>query len=256
MANSPSTLKKLQGTWDIVALEVDARTMPSTGAQIEIKKDRFTSRGMGATYKGQMVVNDSQTPFTLDLKFTAGPEKGSINRGIFEFSDDGWRLCLQMTGGKRPNQFTTSPGSGRALETLQRAAKKSKAAKPVERSPGKALGDLVPELLGEWAMVSCVQSGQALDRSLLQYGKRVATSDRIKVTMMGRTMLDVAYRMDQAAKSIDYELNDSQTQLGIYDFEEGLLKVNFSSPGQPRPRTLLSASGDGCTATSWKRLAK
>lgn len=252
MPNSPNALERLQGTWEIVALEVDGRPMPATDAQIDIKKDRFTSRGMGPVYKGQMIVDDSKVPFTLDLKFTAGPEKGNINRGIFEFAGQQWRLCLQMTGGKRPDRFATSAGSGRALETLKRATKKPKSTGAPKHSMDKVTGDSVPALQGEWAMVSCVQSGQAMDASLLQFGRRVATPDRIKVTMMGRTMLDVGYRVNQAARSIDYELKGGTTQLGIYDFEGELLKVNFGAAGQPRPKSLISVPGDGCTATAWR----
>ena len=120
MTQKQSSLNKLQGTWNVVALEVEGRPTPSAGAQIVVEVDRFTSLGMGATYEGKLAVDASKTPCTIDMKFTAGPEKGNTNRGIFEFQDGKWRLCLQMTGKGRPKEFATKPGSGLALEILER----------------------------------------------------------------------------------------------------------------------------------------
>ncbi len=107
-------LAELQGAWAVATLEIDGRTMPAGAAKIVVKGDRFTSSGMGATYRGTMRVNTASTPYTLDMVFTAGPEKGNVNRGIYEVGGDGWKLCLNMTGGVRPDEFATRPGSGLA----------------------------------------------------------------------------------------------------------------------------------------------
>jgi len=117
-------LAKLQGEWTVVFLEVDGiAPAPSTfaGAKIVIDGDRFTSLGMGAVFEGNLAVNSTASPKVLRMMFTAGPEKGNTNHGIYELDGDRLRLCLSVTGGPAPTEFATSPGSGRALETLDRA---------------------------------------------------------------------------------------------------------------------------------------
>ncbi|HUK54942.1 MAG TPA: TIGR03067 domain-containing protein [Candidatus Binatia bacterium] len=119
-------LEKLQGEWAVAFLEVDGLT-PAwnvfAGAKIVIEGDHFTSLGMGAPYEGILEVDASAVPKAFRMKFTAGPEKGNTNHGIYELDGDRWRICLSMTGGAAPTEFATSPGSGRALETLNREPK-------------------------------------------------------------------------------------------------------------------------------------
>jgi uncharacterized protein (TIGR03067 family) len=263
MGKTPISISTLQGTWNVVMLEVEGRTMPFAGAQIVVKGDRFTSLGMGATYAGKLVVDDSQTPCAIDMRFTAGPEKGNINRGIFEFQGDKWRLCLQMTGKDRPKKFATAPGSGLALETLERVqpgaapSPKVKAAKSQPNAaspPATPAHEPVPELEGEWAMVSCVTSGQPLDEQFVKHGKRVAKGNNITVSMMGRVMMKARFTVDHSTQPnrIDYALSGGQEQQGIYELEGEMLKVNFSSPGQDRPADFSSSAGDGRTLTVWR----
>jgi len=54
-------IEKLQGTWRIVALEVEGNKMPSSavaGSKIIVKGDNFTTIAMGATYAGTLAVQD------------------------------------------------------------------------------------------------------------------------------------------------------------------------------------------------------
>ena len=116
-------LEKLQGEWNVVFLEVDGLT-PAwnvfAGAKIVVQGEQFTSLGMGATYEGTLELDTSREPKALRMKFTSGPEKGNTNAGIYELDGDRWRICLALTGGPPPTEFATAPGSGRALETLNR----------------------------------------------------------------------------------------------------------------------------------------
>jgi len=118
-----SELEKLQGAWSIIFLEVEGMTpAPSVyaGATIEVNGNRFTTRAMGAVYEGTLEMNAEVVPNEFRMKFTAGPEKGNTNNGIYELEGDRWKFCLNMKGGPAPTEFATSPGSGLALETLNR----------------------------------------------------------------------------------------------------------------------------------------
>jgi uncharacterized protein (TIGR03067 family) len=116
----PTDLDKLQGTWIVTSVESDGKKMPAAvigTAQIVIAGSNFTSTGMGADYEGTLELQPaSKNVKKFDLLFTAGPPKGTRNRGIYRLSGDTWTVCLSTDGGKRPAAFGTTPGSGLALE--------------------------------------------------------------------------------------------------------------------------------------------
>ena len=117
-------LEALQGTWNIVKLTVEGNLLPSafyTGAQIIVKDSTFTTKAMGAVYEGDVVIDQTATPRTFDLKFTSGPEKGNLSLGIYELNGDEWRVCLGFAHKPRPTAFESKPGTGHALEELKRA---------------------------------------------------------------------------------------------------------------------------------------
>lgn len=280
-------LKKLQGTWNIVALETDGHAMAdaaSMGAKIVIDGDRFSSVSMGAVYKGVVRLDAAQKPKAFDLEFTEGPEKGNTNYGIYELDGDIWKICLNTLGKGRPKKFGTAAGSGLALETLTRGSgekigdrqRRPRAggqrelpsgdgrlgtAKPVpnflESPSGKGrLGTAkpVPDFLvvldGEWAMVRCVQSGKALDAEYLKHGKRVAHGNETKITMAGRVIVDARYTVDGDA--MDYFLAGGKMQHGIWRMKGETLTVCFAAPGKARPAEFASKAGDGRTFVVWK----
>ena len=161
----------LQGTWRVAALQMDGQEMPAgmlAAARIVLEGDRFQSLGMGATYEGTLTLDPVANPKAFDLIFTAGPEKGNRSLGIYELAGDSWKICLTTRGGARPLTFSAEPGTGYALETLQRGW------------TAPSLADIVPaagsgpvtELEGEWSMASGRMDGHPIDRSLLKLGGR------------------------------------------------------------------------------------
>ena len=241
----------LQGVWSIVELEVNGRKMPAGTARIELTGDRFISTGMGANYEGQIQIDSSKKPKTLDMTFASGPEKGNTNLGIFEMDGNRWRLCLDLTGKSRPKKFASSRGV--ALETLHRVDE-------AEVSSGRAAAVAfrvvpAPELEGTWQMVSCTMSGQALPSSYAKYGKRVARQNELTVTMNGQVMVQARFTVDRTKSPmhIDYLLAGDQLQLGIYELKDGVLRTSIAAPGSPRPTDFTISPNDGRTVTEWRR---
>ena len=113
-------LDRLQGNWNIVSLEMDGQKMSGGGARIVVQGNRFTSIAMGATYEGTVEVEESTSPKRFDLHFDEGPEKGNTSLGIYELDGDSWKICLTTRGSERPKKFAAPPGTGIALEILQR----------------------------------------------------------------------------------------------------------------------------------------
>lgn len=122
-ARMATDIDKLQGDWYVTALEIGGQAggVPITGEQmIVVKSDRFESLGMGATYKGTVKLGKEGGVTTIDLIFTAGPEKGNVNRGIYKLAGTKWTLLLNTRTGPRPKKFGVKLGTGHVLEELSR----------------------------------------------------------------------------------------------------------------------------------------
>ena len=77
-------LERLQGTWNIVSLEMDGQKMSGGGARIVVRGDRFTTIAMGATYEGTVTVHAGTAPrgFRSALRGRSG--EGKYLFGIYE----------------------------------------------------------------------------------------------------------------------------------------------------------------------------
>jgi len=252
---------RLQGTWSVTTLEIDGHKTAGgmlNGARVVVKGDQFQSLGMGATYEGVMTIDQSAEPKTFDLTFTKGPEKGNVNRGIYELDGDDWKLCLATLGGARPTKFVTKPGTGHALEVLRRG--EVKAAKTEEAAAVVGTGPAT-ELEGEWSMVSGFMDGHAMDKTMLKYGKRVTRGNMTSVTFGPQVFMRGTFTLD-ATKSprwIDLThtegANTGTAQLGIYECDGETMRICYGKPGTARPTDFEATRGDGKTVAVWK-LAK
>jgi uncharacterized protein (TIGR03067 family) len=242
----PDDLLPLQGRWNLRSIEVDGQPVPPVGG-IEVLGDRFTALGMGHEYSGTIEMDASATPKRFDLIFSAGPEAGNRNLGIYELQGDSWKLCLNMTGGPRPQSFATGPGSGTALEIFTRD--ETAAEGVVEKPAGEG------ELVGEWTMVNAWQAGHALDASMVKTGRRVTTATRTTTYFGKQVFLNAEYTTNPglSPKTIDLSAK-GQTQLGIYEVDGETMKICFAAPGKPRPTGYDTRPGDGRTSAVWKRV--
>lgn len=116
-------LEKLQGSWEVVTLEVEGQRVPAaffSGAKIVIDGDNFSTIAMGAAYAGTLTLDIASNPRRFDVLFNEGPHKGQASLGIYELSGSTWKICLGFAGKDRPKDFATTAGSGHALESLER----------------------------------------------------------------------------------------------------------------------------------------
>lgn len=269
-----SELDGIQGTWDIVTLEVNGAPMDAgaiAGSRIIVTGDSFTTEAMGAVYRGTVRLDGATSPKSIDLLFTEGPEQGNANHGIYERHGDEWTICLNMMGGARPREFATTPDSGCALETLRRSTGESSGV----AAPAKGTSHLgasepeastaVPEDLkgdalqmqGEWSPVSIVINGQPLAPEFARMTKRTQKGSEVTVSAAGQVMLKANITLDPSTspKSADYTLlhgpAKGQTQLGIYEITPQSLRLCFAAVGQDRPKDFSYAPGDGRTVSEW-----
>jgi len=272
----PNDLTKLQGVWHIQSLEMDGQTMAAGGfgeAKIIIQDDKFTSTGMGAEYEGTVTLHQTMKPKGFDLLFTTGPQKGTRNLGIYKLDKDRWTICLATYGKVRPKRFATKAESGFALETLVRgngahtASKGKTQPKHSSNMPSKALQTKgiasatsgTPTVLeGEWTMVEGIFSGKAMDKSMLEWCKRITHGNVTTVVAGPQTMLKASFTLNdtKSPKAVDYVnltgANAGKSQSGIYESSGKTLKICMSAPGKPRPKDFSSLSQDGRSYTTWR----
>jgi uncharacterized protein (TIGR03067 family) len=261
-------VENLQGSWRVTALEIDGRAVDTLGnAGIVIVGERFISKGMGNEYEGTFEVDAKSRPRKLTMKFDTGPEKGNTNLAIYEVKGDTWKLCVATQGKVRPSGFATKPGDGFVFETLTRGdlpndtiSELPKRQKQKTKNSPSSGDKRLAEFQGEWSMVSGVMNGQAMDKSTVQWVRRITTGDEIAVCAGPQTLMEMTFTIDPSTspKSIDYMntagSNKGKTQLGIYEFDGDQLTVCVASPGAVRPTTFNSEKGAGHTLTAWKRI--
>lgn len=273
----PNDLQKLQGTWNITALETDGQKMPPAvfnGSKMVIEGNKFTSVAMGAAYEGTLELHATKKPKAFDLVFTVGPEKGNRNLGIYKLDAGIWTICLATRGAVRPKGFATKPGTGQALETLERAS----IAKPGKKEASRAgnaksmnvaaaqpeiAGDgPATELKGEWAMLSGVFNGDPMDKSMVKFCKRVTRGDVTVVSAGPQVFLKARFTLDRSKNppAIDYVnlegASKGKSQAGIFELTGGTLKICAAAPDKPRPPDFSSKPGDGRTYTTWRLIGK
>ncbi len=111
-------------------------------------------------------------------------------------------------------------------------------------------------------MVEGVIGGQAMPDVMAKTMKRVVKDSENTVTMGGQVYFKATLTIDpsKAPRTIDYAMTEGptkgKTQLGIYEWEDGMLRFIFASPGQDRPTDFTTKAGDGRTLSVWKRVKK
>jgi uncharacterized protein (TIGR03067 family) len=266
----PTDLEKLQGSWAITSVETEGQHMAGAalaGMTIVIDGSRFTSTGMGQTYEGRIELDQKKTPRTIDLIFTAGPQDGTRNLGIYKFGKTRWTLCLATYGDKRPRTFATKPGTGLALETLERksAGRKTAKQKPAKQTASRiakahaAEAGPVTALEGDWKMVSGVFNGKALADNLVEWCTRTTRGGLTTVMAGPQTMVKATFSIDTTKRPHTIDCvnlagaSKGKSQAGIVEFAGGELRICMAAPGKPRPTAFASKSGDGRSLTNWKR---
>jgi uncharacterized protein (TIGR03067 family) len=281
LARHVQHLRELEGEWQFETLEVDGAPMPAAmlaSARLLIDGDRFRTESPEANYDGIFTIDVEAVPPHIDITFVEGPEAGNASHGLYELAGDRLTLCLSVTtGGTRPAAFTTTAGSGHALERLRRASAARPAnvtggtppsapapTRPAARADAAAfdvpMTPLLRRLEGEWIPVELIMDGKPMPPEWLTFGSRVATGNEVKVLFGGQTMLHARVRVDERASpvAVDYlALSGRQKGTvthGILEWIGDDLRIHMAGAGEPRPST-FGAPAKTATLSRWKRRA-
>lgn len=283
IARHVEQLRALEGTWTFATLEVDGSPVPlevMRGSTICIDGDRFRTDSPGAVYEGEFNINVEAEPHEIDIEFVEGPEKGNWNRGIFRLTANALEICLNTTGGARPREFATKPGTGHAYEVLRRASaarpagvtggrRESGEAGPVAASPPAMPADaaefnyvetaLLNRMRGTWAATRLVLDGKEMPAFLVKSGRRTGDRNEVKVEFGGGVVVHALVRYDESANpvAVDYlglgGPTKGQVQRGIMEFRGEEAYFCMAPPGHPRPTQFESKPGSGWTLSQWER---
>jgi uncharacterized protein (TIGR03067 family) len=267
-------LRSLEGEWRVTRLEIDGAPMAAAmlaHTRILIDGDRFRTESPEGDYEGRFAIDTEASPPHFDLHFIAGPEAGNTSHGIYQLdSPDRWTLCLGLVHSSRPREFATRPGSGHALEHLQRAS----AARPANVHGGTpppaqvaapredaaafevAMTPLLERLQGKWRAIELVTDGKPMPDQWLGHGSRTMTGNEVKVVFGGQTMVHARVRIDQTAFpiAIDYlSLLGKQkgtVSHGIMEWIGDDVRFLMAPAGAPRPTDFTPGKG---TLSRWRR---
>ena len=115
----------LQGTWKVTASISKgdkANADEIKDLHLIFRGDAILVREDGKTQENFIFgVNPASKPKEIDLVLKIGPQKGRIDRGIYELDGDSLKICIQTNKDKpRPTEFRSPAGSELWLVTLQR----------------------------------------------------------------------------------------------------------------------------------------
>ena len=262
LARHVAQLRALEGTWRFTSLEVNGSAMAEamySEAKIIMDGDLFGTAGMGGDFEGVFLIDVEASPHTIDIQFQQGPHAGKTAYGIYELDGDDLAICLGLVGFSRPSQFTTTPGSGHALERLRRESsiqERLTPAIPADRPAFVPTPDALEMLQGEWQAIAITLDGTKLPKGFAAAGRRITSGDRTTVKFGNDVYLSAITRLDRSTDpwETDYLHDSGQIQLGIARMVDDVLETCLGAPDGSRPAEFASTAGSKQTHARWKRV--
>ena len=120
-------LKKFAGDWKFTSWEQAGQSLPAEGlaaTRWSVKGDTYTFEAGEGKEEGTIALDPGKKPATIDLKITAGQDKGKDQVGIYKFDGAAIVICLAPPGAKdRPTEFKATEENGCILLTIKPAKK-------------------------------------------------------------------------------------------------------------------------------------
>jgi RNA polymerase sigma-70 factor (ECF subfamily) len=146
----PDDLKKLQGTWQAVALEHNGEKLSAEATRkfrVVIRDNTITFDPDGDRRAASFMLGTNHTPRAIWLKTEA---RSAMVRGIYALEDGRLKICFDNDEGKTtPAEFATKPHSGLTLIVLESAAE-DKQAQPAEKRYTFAMNNKPWSAVLEW----------------------------------------------------------------------------------------------------------
>ncbi|HEV8061349.1 MAG TPA: TIGR03067 domain-containing protein [Gemmataceae bacterium] len=246
---------RFEGIWRFDLVEVEGAKRPpvpfETNKIIIGKDGNFIVVHAPKITRGVFKLDPSKSPRHFDFIVSSGSAKGQTITGIYEISDDTYKLCLPLPEKARPADFVSKPGSGTILQILKRERQDVKEAlTKVGRQ----------ELTGSWQAVSYALDGNKASDEDMKHIKLVFDAAGNGVASReGKVFVEASSKLDLSKNppAIDFHYTTGdykgQTSLGIYEVEDDVLTICRAPNGKARPTKFESTPGSGLTLMGYKR---
>jgi uncharacterized protein (TIGR03067 family) len=104
----------IDGIWLPSTAELGGKKFPDEvrkSIKLEVKGDQYFVTVGKQPDRGTCKLNPSAKPKALDITGTEGPNKGKTILAIYERKGDTLRVCYDLGGKNRPQEFKTTEGS-------------------------------------------------------------------------------------------------------------------------------------------------
>ncbi|MEI8020456.1 MAG: TIGR03067 domain-containing protein [Schlesneria sp.] len=118
-------LRRIEGTWTVVALETNGNKAGDDDARklkVVIGADGSWSLNVDGreVAQGTSSIDPTKTPKIIDFKTVVGEDAGKQSLGIYEVGETSMKFCVATSGKERPGDFASLPGSDVLFLTLER----------------------------------------------------------------------------------------------------------------------------------------
>ena len=122
--DAKAELKRLQGTWEMVGLEVNGEPVPEkqlAGTTLVIKEDKYTVKVKDNSHETTIKIDPAKDPKAIDMYFPNGTELPKLSKGVYELDGDTFKVCRHQTPGEdRPTQIGSWPNTNLFVVTWKR----------------------------------------------------------------------------------------------------------------------------------------
>jgi uncharacterized protein (TIGR03067 family) len=115
--------RDIQGVWMPVRASLGVQNLPEETLRtmrLKIDGDKYEVVIGRQAERGQLKLDGSLKTKALDIICNEGPNKGKTILGIYELSGETLRVCYNLTGDKRPEEFKIQGESALFLVTYNR----------------------------------------------------------------------------------------------------------------------------------------
>ena len=125
-SKTPDDQQVMQGDWVPVKAELAGQAMPEAVLKtisLKLTKSEYEVLVAGKPDKGTYSIEPTAKPKGMKITGVKGPNAGKTFPAIYELTADTLRVCYDLSGKKRPTEFTTKAGTKLYLVTYKRKKK-------------------------------------------------------------------------------------------------------------------------------------
>jgi uncharacterized protein (TIGR03067 family) len=123
-AAAKKDLAALQGTWTLVAMEVEGKAVEADklrGTTLTIKDNKYTLVSRQQQHEVEITLDAAAKPKAIDMKFLDGPNKDRVGKGVYTIEGNTLKICRHLDPqDPRPEGFATKDKIGRFVMVWER----------------------------------------------------------------------------------------------------------------------------------------